>query len=160
MKNYKATLDTLSLSITVGFIAVSLLLIYFSGAHWSIYIFLGAMVLLLLAIRPVRYELHPDHLLIKRLAGNKRISFKNIAEVKLLEKGEIKVTNTIRTFGSGGVFGYFGKHYNKSYGHIHFYMTRWENMVLITTKEGKKFLLSPNDTQLAEQLRERVAEEF
>ena len=51
---------------------------------------------------------------------------------------------TIRTFGVGGLFGYFGKFFNSKIGRLTMYGTRRNNTVLIET-DNKKIILTPDD---------------
>jgi hypothetical protein len=59
---------------------------------------------------------------------------------------------TIRTFGVGGLFGYFGKFHTPNIGHITFYATQRVNKVLIVTKQGKKIILTPDDIGLIQNI--------
>lgn len=60
---------------------------------------------------------------------------------------------TIRTFGVGGLLGYFGKFYTPQIGHMTFYATQRTNRILIVDKQGKKFLLTPDDISLIEKIK-------
>ena len=59
----------------------------------------------------------------------------------------------MRKFGSGGVFGYIGKFWNKQQGNMIWYATDMKNPVMIETKNGKKIVLTPDD-------REQFLEQF
>jgi hypothetical protein len=71
-------------------------------------------------------------------------------EVRKLENFETR--GTLRTFGVGGLFGYFGKFYIPSIGSCTFYATQSKNKILITTHNDHKIILTPDDLSLAVQL--------
>lgn len=52
---------------------------------------------------------------------------------------------TIRAFGSGGFFGFFGIFYNKNYKWMAWFATDRDNYVLIEGNRGWKLVLSPGD---------------
>lgn len=52
---------------------------------------------------------------------------------------------SIRTFGVGGLFGYFGKFANAKLGNMTWYATRRDKTVLIKTAGNKKIILTPDD---------------
>ncbi|MBS4044542.1 MAG: hypothetical protein KGZ59_12085 [Chitinophagaceae bacterium] len=68
-----------------------------------------------------------------------------IISVGQLEKEKLK--GTIRTFGVGGLFGYFGKFYNNKIGVMTLYATRRSNYVLIKTSANKKIILTPDNPE-------------
>jgi hypothetical protein len=59
---------------------------------------------------------------------------------------------TARTFGNGGLFGYYGKFWNKKFGTMTWYATKLNNYILIKTHEGKKIVLTPDNPQLLEEV--------
>ena len=97
------------------------------------------------------YLIRNNEFVIKRLIGEKRISIPDIDEIRLVAKGEMR--GTIRTFGSGGLFGYYGKFYNKTLGSMTFYTTRRTNRVYIRTKGGNKIIISPDDLNFVDALK-------
>lgn len=54
---------------------------------------------------------------------------------------------SIRLFGSGGLFGYFGLFYNKTYGRMRWYATQRKNAIVIITNDNKKYLITPDDLE-------------
>jgi hypothetical protein len=70
----------------------------------------------------------------------------DIKSIELLDKESLK--GTIRTFGVGGLFGYWGKFSNNKIGVMTWYATKRENAVLITTFSNKKVLLTPDNPEL------------
>jgi hypothetical protein len=71
--------------------------------------------------------------------------------VRTLADNEAK--GTIRTFGVGGLFGYFGKFHTPGIGHSTFYATQRKNKILIVTSNDKKIVITPDDNSLAEKLK-------
>lgn len=98
---------------------------------------------LTLAFRPVRYTITPEELIIHRPLLNVRFKRSDIIKVEQLEKS--KLSASIRTFGVGGLFGYFGSFFNLSLGHMTWYATQRNKYVLVTTRKNKKIVLTPND---------------
>lgn len=66
-----------------------------------------------------------------------------IMSAALLDEESLK--GSIRTFGVGGLFGYFGKYFNRTLGSMTWYATRKDNFVLILTNDDKKIILTPNE---------------
>ena len=111
------------------------------------------LVLILLGsylFSPQAYVLQADELIIKRPALDKKIKLNDLAEVSVLKEADMSWT--IRTFGVGGLFGHYGKYYNKSLGSFTQYTTRRNNQILIRTRQGKKIIITPDDLSLADKL--------
>lgn len=47
------------------------------------------------------------------------------------------IASSVRTFGSGGFFGYIGKFYNRNLGHFQMYVAKRKDLLLITTPKKK-----------------------
>ncbi len=88
---------------------------------------------------PVRLSVNPEQVTIKKPFNTLDIPMKDIVEIKSIQKQSLK--NSIRTFGSGGLFGYLGYFYNKELGNYTMYTTETENLILIRTNI-KKYVLS------------------
>lgn len=95
--------------------------------------------------RPNNYAVSDDKLLIHRMIKDVEIKRNNIKSVEMID--ESKVKNSIRTFGSGGFFGSYGKFWNSTLGSMTWYITRRENFVLVTTNDEKKILLTPDEPE-------------
>lgn len=148
---FKASLDALAKGITIGvtllfaFLVFGPLIFYKdqqTGFIISIGIGLLAIYLFVYGYSPRKYILTTDTLIIKRLFKNVEISRANIQSVGRIEKE--KLDGSIRTFGVGGLFGYFGKFVNRKLGKMNWYVTRLDKAVLITTINNKKIILSPD----------------
>ncbi|MFM7328528.1 MAG: PH domain-containing protein, partial [Bacteroidota bacterium] len=64
-----------------------------------------------------------------------------------------KLRWSIRLFGSGGLFGYFGKFRNSTFGTMNWYATRLGKFVVIILRSGEKFVVTPDDESFAAHLR-------
>lgn len=76
---------------------------------------------------------------VKNAFVNFKISIQDISYVEKVEKLGLN----IRTFGAGGIFGYFG-YFN---GNDVWYVTNIYKKVKITMKSGKIYMLSPENTE-------------
>lgn len=95
--------------------------------------------------RPVSYILIPDQLIIHRPLSNIKILRTDIKTVEHIDKYDLKWS--LRIFGVGGLFGYWGKFRNKKLGSMTWYATRRNNVVLVTTIHQKKIILTPNEPE-------------
>lgn len=165
---FKASLDTMAKAITVFII---LLFIYLGQRSFhiimdsetdptSFYLHVFILVFLILvllgtwAFSPKGYEIRNGKLTIKRIIGDFDIGLHEIIGVKELTTEETK--GTIRTFGVGGLFGYFGRFYIPKIGRVIFFATQRKNKVLIIKKDEKQFILSPDDEQFLQYLKNKV----
>jgi hypothetical protein len=96
------------------------------------------------AYRPVHYILTKDKLVIHRPLSDVSLSREQIASVVSLDDEMLKWT--FRTFGVGGLFGYFGKFANSKLGSMTWYATRRRKAVLIKTVNGKNIIITPDET--------------
>jgi hypothetical protein len=166
---YKASLDGLAKGITISILLVFAVLSgvnvsrLFTHQGDSLYILVNVLVTVLLIsivvvcyiYRPAGYLLTQDHLVIKRPIGKIIIPTSEITAVRLLHDDDIK--GLIRTFGVGGMFGYYGKHYNSVLGHTTWYATRRDNLVFVQTSDKRKIVLSPDNIRMAEHLEANMA---
>jgi Bacterial PH domain len=97
------------------------------------------------AFRPIDYKITDAQLIIHRLIKDVVIEKSNIISVSVLD--EKKVEWSIRTFGVGGYYGYFGKFANSKMGSMTWYATRKDKTVLIITADDEKIILTPDDPE-------------
>lgn len=90
---------------------------------------------------PSRYEINAGSLIIHRNVGQVSIALSEIAEVK---QQDGVLGRSIRTFGVGGLFGFYGKFYTDGVGSATFYATQKKNWVWVKLKNGKSILLTPD----------------
>ncbi len=165
MTEFKASLDTLAKIITaVVFIILIVLanqsinaLVAARGDTTTILIHTGGMVLMFLVFfgawlyASQSYSISDTDLIINRPGGKVKISLSDIRQVRAI--GDDEMTGTIRTFASGGLWGYYGKFYTPGFGHSTFYATQRINRVLVVTKQGKRIILTPDDITLIEKIK-------
>lgn len=92
--------------------------------------------------RPIGYEITDAGLLIRRPFDVVKVPKSRIVRVFPVEKRRIRWA--IRTFGVGGMFGYFGTFYTPSLGSMTWYLTRLDNAVMVETRSGK-IMVSPDE---------------
>ena len=152
---YKASLDTLGKILTITGIIIFIFqfkiraILISNGnekitlIHTGAVIFLGTILLFCYLYSVRGYGLTDDQLIIRRPYKDRIINLSDIAEVRPVQGHEFK--GTIRTFGNGGFFGYYGWYYNTTLGKMHWYVTQRQNRILIRTTVGEKIIISPND---------------
>jgi hypothetical protein len=105
------------------------------------------MILLIYAIsyllRIKGYLVSNEQLLILRPLGKKQISLASIRSSVVLSRRDLFWS--LRTFGVGGLFGYYGKFFNRKFGAMTWYITRRDTTVLLYLDDGRKILVSPDD---------------
>jgi len=151
---YKTSLDNLAKGVTVGvtilfaaIIFVQITLIKDTGL--SIPLFTTVLFLAIyfgtFLFRPINYSLTDDKLIIHRPLTDVKIDRKEIKSVEQLDKE--KLAWTFRTFGVGGLFGYWGRFANRKIGSMTWYATRKNKAVLVTTVRNKKIVLTPDEPE-------------
>ena len=108
-------------------------------------IFLFIIELGVFIFRPISYTITDQEIIVNRLWKSIIINRKDVQNVEILEKDFSK--RTIRTFGVGGMWGYFGKFIHDIIGAMIWYVTRRDKMVLLRLSDDKKVVLSPNDLE-------------
>ncbi|MBY0477742.1 MAG: PH domain-containing protein [Chitinophagaceae bacterium] len=148
---YSASLDKLAKIITV---VVSLLFasaiilcvsLYLTDRDISLLIapiLLSLIYLFVLFFKPAGYRISDRTVFINRIVGEKKILFSSIEHISTIRKKEVK--GTIRTFGVGGLFGYFGEFSNSKFGRMTWYVTHMDRLILITTTDKRHFIISPD----------------
>ena len=163
---YKASLDTFAKGLTIGvFILLIAIgqksvraLLVAEGDTTTILIHAGTLLLFVAILlgswlySPQSYTLDSNELIINRPIGKVKIKLGDIKQVRTLSDDETR--GTIRTFGVGGLFGYFGKFHTPGIGHSTFYTTQRKNKILIITNSDKKIIITPDDTNLVEKLKQ------
>ena len=156
---YSTSLDNLAKAITAG---VTLLFVYIIILQYPVApgegmepFFLAAVLLLIYGItyafRPISYILTSEQLIIHRPIADVKIDRSQVKSVELLDEGTLRWS--VRVFGVGGLFGYFGKFANRKLGSMTWYATRRNKAVLVLTTENNKIILTPDEP-------ERFAREF
>jgi Bacterial PH domain len=151
---YKTSLDNLAKGVTIGvsvlfagIIVEQFLIIKETGRTIPISIatFLLIIYFTVFAFRPINYAVTAEKLIIHRLFADVKIDRSEIKSVELSDNK--KVGFTIRTFGVGGLFGYYGKFANTKIGSMTWYATRKDKTVLVKTVNNKKIILTPDEPE-------------
>lgn len=169
MKEYKASLNVLGKIITFSVAALFIFLGYLGirtvvknpddtvllYTQIAIMLFLLLIFIFSYLFAPKAYKISEDALIVIRPFSNKKFMFSNIKEVRFIENSF--KTAGIRTFGVGGLFGYYGKFYFNNIGSVNMYATKFKNRVLITLKDDKKIIITPDDLNFSSDLKEKMA---
>lgn len=149
---YKTSLDKTAIAITAG---VTVLFAVLIAGQYSLIkdkgntapIFTTVLCVLIYGLsygfRPSGYTVTEEDLVIRRPIGKVHILRSDIRSVEAVSKGEIG--GAIRTFGVGGLFGYYGRFANFHLGRMTWYATRRDLPVLIRTADGRKIVVTPDD---------------
>ncbi len=161
---YNASLDTTAKIVTGGIavlgIAITftitkeligsdidlIAIIFMSG----VFLLFPSLLLICWLYAPQSYTLSDASITINRIRGRITIPLDTLESVKIIYNNSMKWP--IRTFGVGGVFGYYGYFYHSSIGNFSMYASQRNNKVLLTTKQGKKIIITPDDLGLVQQL--------
>ncbi len=149
---FKTSLDYLARIVTIGvtilFAAIIIAQILILKDNYSPVSIFTIVALLLIyfgtyAYRPVSYILTDNEVIIHRPLFDKKIARSEIKSVEQLVNGELKWA--IRTFGVGGLFGYFGRFAKGNIGSMIWYATRRDKAVLIKTTSNQNIIVTPDD---------------
>lgn len=141
---YKASLDKTAIIITNLITLLFGALIVFNFIL-PLAILLLVIYLICMLLKPLSYEITEDKLIIRRLIRSVHVNRSDIESLELKDKSDL--TGTIRTFGVGGLFGWYGKFANSQFGDMTWYVTRRDKPVLIIKKDSKKILISPDEAE-------------
>ena len=151
---YKTSLDKLAKGVTIGITIVFAFVIIIlcsiikeTGTVIPICIIILLLLIyfIVFAYRPINYVVSADSIIIHRPVLDVKISRDTIKSVELLDKE--KMYGVIRTFGVGGLFGYYGQFYNSKIGSMTWYATRQNNTVLVRTIDNKNIVLTPDEPE-------------
>jgi Bacterial PH domain len=151
MKVFKASLDSAAVIITTGITLLFLFILYLLVLNWNntgygkyfSIAFLPLIYLIAWLLRPVNYRITNDELIVYRLLRSVHIPLKNIRRSEKIDSNQISWS--LRTFGVGGLFGYYGRFRNQALGAMIWYATRKDKPVMIQTIHDEKIILTPDD---------------
>ena len=132
---------------TVTSILLIALLVYGAIAVWSAgltavivtYIIFGIVAIWVLLTMPRYLLLDDKSIVITHPIGQTVILKSDIIEVRAVERSEL--LGSIRLFGSGGFFGWFGIFRNNKFGTYRLYCGQLENLYLVKTLT-RKYIIS------------------
>src|SRR5262245_24437874 len=89
------------------------------------------VVLISWAYSPRSYSFADGAIVVKRLIGNVRVPLEGLQEARPATRDDF--TGTIRLWGSGGMFGYYGWFQTRKLGRTKWYMTDRSKAVIVRT---------------------------
>lgn len=137
-----ASLDKFAKIVTVFVLLLSLFFLYLlitaESPKEKISAFSGGLLLLGIIFFTFRntihgYSIKDGNLVIERQKGPKKIQLNTLTKVEFL--GGKGSGFTFRSFGNGGLFGYFGYFYNNKVGNFRMYSTKRNNIYLLYLKD-------------------------
>lgn len=140
-RNFDAHLDSTAKAISV---VVCVLL---AVVAWMVHIiYIAALFPLLICFTllyaPQGYAIRGGYIVIKRFAGSVQVP---LSDIRSLRRGtDDDFRGTVRLWGNGGLFGYFGLFSTSKLGKCSWYVTNRANTVILVTS-GKTLVLSPDD---------------
>ena len=152
VRRFTATMDDLAKTIT--FVVLIVLIIPFFvifnqylKLHQPL-LLLGPVVVIIGLIiitlyRPKGYSLGPDGLQVERSIKGPVIPWHTIKSIMPVTSKDLGPG--MRTWGSGGFLGYFGRFWYRAYGHLTMYATDRSKMLMITLSDDRKIIISPDD---------------
>ncbi|HEX7319091.1 MAG TPA: PH domain-containing protein [bacterium] len=128
---------TVFLAVMAGFFIVKVPIgIIFAAGMMSIVVFSYLLA-------PRRYRFEGSKLVIEKVSGKKIVI--DIADIKGYSPvADFRQLKPIRSFGNGGLFGYYGLFSTREYGTINCQLTRLKKIFLIETIRGY-YVVSPED---------------
>lgn len=125
-----------------------------SVLKYLITIIILSIILIPSMYTPIRLSINNEKIVLKRVIGNIEINLNDIKSVTLISNREI--SNSIRTFGSGGLFGYIGQFKNNILGNYTMYATEKKNLMYINTKKGKYIFSCSKSHEFAELANKKI----
>ena len=148
---FKATLDKLTQILTALVVVVFVALIFFLSnvsqipIYGRVSLYIGVAILFgAYLFYPKYYQVDENSVTVKSPLFSRSISRTKIIEVKELPKEELQ--GSIRAFGSGGYFGYFGLFYNSQLKWMTWFGTQRKNYVLVRTEKWR-YIFTPDNPQ-------------
>jgi hypothetical protein len=135
--SYDSAAKTISTVVCVMFVVLGL-----ATASIAVGIVFVAMLGVSFAWSPTGYSIGDGFLSIHRVVGNLKIPLASIREVRIASREDLE--GSLRIFGSGGLFGYYGAFRSPKLGKSTWFVTRHSHAVIVVTSSGN-FVLSPDD---------------
>lgn len=134
------TMVTLIVLIGTGFYLEAK--IWPEGMLWLKYLLITVIsgtILIGLGYMPIRLKADNEKITVSRLFGSLKIPVDRIIETRILQESDI--SDSIRLFGSGGLFGFLGLFKNTNLGKYTMYATDLNHLLFIRTR-NKKYVFS------------------
>jgi len=134
------SMDALPLSFSYAFTVVLLI-----GIYVGCYLY-----------QPQKYVINSGKIIVKRPFKDKVIEISTVKEVYTIEKDTMGWV--LRTFGNGGLFGFYGRFRSDRYGDMTWYATRRSNYVMLETNDHQKIVLTPDDLNMAKEIKKLIGQ--
>ncbi|MBO9619008.1 MAG: hypothetical protein J7539_08240 [Niabella sp.] len=91
------------------------------------------------------YQINNEALSVCRPFGKKQFPITTLTSATIIDPKLLRWS--WRVFGSGGLFGYYGRFSNKHFGMMTWFLTRRNKVVYLQLENGKKIMISPDDPE-------------
>ena len=136
--SYDTTTKVISAAVFILFLVIA------AGTHSVISEGIFALIFLAsYAWSPTGYSVVDGDVVIKRLIGNVHIPVAGIREVRMATRDDLR--GSMRVFGSGGLFGYYGLFRNSKLGESRWYVTDRSHSLVLVSDSGTA-IVSPDDS--------------
>ncbi len=149
---YAASLDrtskiiTLIISLLFLIIITSLVVSFVQHREFTSLIAIGLLIVIYVVtyfFRPVNYQIKNNSIVVHRYASDVVFSHTEIKKIEIIPPQKLR--GSIRIFGVGGLYGYFGQFSNRDLGYMTWYATQRDNeAVLIELNNQKKIIITPD----------------
>jgi len=104
--------------------------------------------------RPIKYLIADNKLIVKRLVKDVTFDINEIKDAYIVKNDFMRWTR--KTFGNGGLFGFYGEFKNDSFGDMVWYATQKKNYVMLETTLKEKIILTPDDINMVKEIRKLI----
>lgn len=114
---------------------------------WLKYLLFAVFLITIIAgvgYMPMRLKADDEKITVRRLFGSLEMPLAEVTSVSQISMSDID--GSIRTFGSGGLFGYLGRFKNDNLGSYSMYATELNNLILVCT-DSRKYVFSCSSPQ-------------
>ena len=151
---YTTSLDKravlLTIIVTVVFLFIIVMqypIITDNGKDGAFYTTVTCLLIYFIAFgfRPVKYKIKSEEIEICRPLLNAHIKRSEVLYAEVISSDVIQ--GAIRTYGVGGLWGYYGNFYSFTLGRMTWYATRKDKVVLLKT-EKDNIIVTPDDAEM------------
>jgi hypothetical protein len=135
------TAAIISSGVTLFITGLSLFFIIKLPYGWAFAVFMELIVIGSFALSPKKYSLRNGSLVIEKYIGTKIIIPVTDIDGYVTIPKFCSLTIS-RTFGNGGLFGYYGVFSTAEYGELHCQLTSMHNVIIVRTK-NRSYAISP-----------------
>lgn len=120
-------------------------------------ILMVCLFLLPMLFCPIRLKVSDDEIKIFRPVGSVKVQLADVKSVSSIEDSEQFFDKLIRTFGSGGAYGYLGWYKHEKHGKVRMFVTDRKQCFLFKMKDGKMFVVSsPKRQEIVKLISENI----